>query len=178
MLIKILRYIKGTKELVLSFNEKTNITIYNDASYNDISSNCDSTSGFLLNIGENPISWISKKQPICPLSTTEAELNANVESIKHIKWITDLFKEAKIFKNEIMNIKDFIDNISCIYQIKNKVINSKNKYYALRIIFLNLYVKLLKLNIEFIEGTNNLADILTKPLPVNKQKEITNKLLL
>jgi len=77
-----------------------------------------------------------------------------------------------------MNIKDFIDNISCIYQIKNKVINSKNKYYALRIIFLNLYVKLLKLNIEFIEGTNNLADILTKPLPVNKQKEITNKLLL
>ncbi|ORY67977.1 hypothetical protein LY90DRAFT_369741, partial [Neocallimastix californiae] len=62
------------------------------------------------------------------------------------------------------NIKDFIDNISCIYQIKNKVINSKNKYYALRIIFLNLYVKLLKLNIEFIEGTNNLADILTKPL--------------
>ena len=77
-----------------------------------------------------------------------------------------------------MNIKDFIDNISCIYQIKNKVINSKNKYYALRIIFLNLYVKLLKLNIEFIEGTNNLADILTKPFPVNKQKEITNKLLL
>jgi len=178
MLIKILRYIKGTKELVLSFNEKTNITIYNDASYNDISSNCDSTSGFLLNIGENPISWISKKQPICPLSTTEAELNANVESIKHIKWITDLFKEAKIFKKEIMNIKDFIDNKSCIYQIKNKVINSKNKYYTLRIIFLNQYVKLLKLNIEFIEGTNNLADILTKPFPVNKQKEITNKLLL
>ncbi|ORY77101.1 hypothetical protein LY90DRAFT_370050, partial [Neocallimastix californiae] len=68
------------------------------------------------------------------------------------------------FKKEIMNIKDFIDNKSCIYQIKNKVINSKNKYYALRIIFLNQYVKLLKLNIEFIEGTNNLADILTKPL--------------
>ena len=71
----ILRYLKGTINLALKFEKKADNSI-TGFSYADWAADLDSrhsTSGNLFVMSGGAISWLSKKQPVVALSTTEAE---------------------------------------------------------------------------------------------------------
>ena len=72
---RILRYLKGTTHLVLKYQKLENgslISFY-DADWAGDSDDCHSTSGNLFLMTGRAVSWLSKKQAIVALSTSEAE---------------------------------------------------------------------------------------------------------
>ena len=72
---RILRYLKGTASYGILYKrgEEVKLTGWSDSDYASDNDDRKSTSGYVFMIGESAIAWSSKKQPIVPLSTTEAE---------------------------------------------------------------------------------------------------------
>lgn len=71
--LKILGYLKRTINYGLKFNNGNIITAY---SYADYAGDIDirrSTTGYVITIGNTPISWCSKLQPCVSTSTAETE---------------------------------------------------------------------------------------------------------
>uniref|UniRef100_A0A3Q7EKT8 Reverse transcriptase Ty1/copia-type domain-containing protein n=1 Tax=Solanum lycopersicum TaxID=4081 RepID=A0A3Q7EKT8_SOLLC len=74
----ILRYLQHDPTLGVFINNRPDITInaYWDSDWASCPDSRKSVSGYLVLMGDSPISWKSKKQPIVSLSSTEAEYRA------------------------------------------------------------------------------------------------------
>jgi hypothetical protein len=84
---KILRYLKGTKNLKLKFSKcdgPLTIQAFSDADWADNKCDRKSVSGGVVFFGGVPVSWICKKQPCVLLSTQEAEFIAGSEVIPDV----------------------------------------------------------------------------------------------
>ena len=162
---RVLRYLKGTKNLKLKMyaNENTNrIICYTDADWANDSSDRKSTSGFIITLNNCPIHWSSKKQNLVALSSTEAELISLVEAVKEVNYITKLLIDME---EEIKHVpKIYEDNQSTIQIIENDKYFGRTKHIDIKLKFTREYIKNGCINLEYI-GTNEMvADILTKPL--------------
>ena len=87
---QILRYLKGTLDTYRK-SDKDEVLGCSDADYAGDVDDRDSTTGNLFLISGGPISWLSKKQPIVTLSTTEAEYVALSTATTEAVWIRKLF---------------------------------------------------------------------------------------
>ncbi|XP_024175425.1 uncharacterized mitochondrial protein AtMg00810-like [Rosa chinensis] len=75
----ILRYIKGTLDHGLSFCpqlQPVHLSAYSDANWAGCPDSRCSTSGYLIYLGSNLISWCSKKQPTIARSSAESEYHS------------------------------------------------------------------------------------------------------
>ncbi|XP_019412808.1 PREDICTED: uncharacterized protein LOC109325114 [Lupinus angustifolius] len=72
---RILRYLQGTKQLGLFFKkgEKSELIGFTDSDFAGDQDDRRSTLDYVFMFGIGVVSWLSKKQPIVTLSTTEAE---------------------------------------------------------------------------------------------------------
>ncbi|XP_071700167.1 uncharacterized protein [Rutidosis leptorrhynchoides] len=75
---RVLRYLKGTIQhgLILRRSNDSHLYMYSDADWVGDVNDRVSTTGYLLFLGRNPISWSSKKQTTVARSSTEAEYKA------------------------------------------------------------------------------------------------------
>lgn len=93
---RVLRYLQATKDLKLGCNrdEQLDLVAYSDA---DWASSYDrrSTTGYLIYVGGNLVSWLSKKQSTFALSSTEAEIIAATETMRELLWIQNLLLSVK-----------------------------------------------------------------------------------
>lgn len=84
---RILRYIKGTSDVVLCHGGSSfNIQGYVDS---DFAGNLDkrkSTTGYVFTLAGGVVSWISKLQTVVTLSTTEAEYMVATQACKEAIW--------------------------------------------------------------------------------------------
>jgi hypothetical protein len=64
------------------------------------------------------ISWKSKAQPNVTLSSTEAECIALCETVREVKFISQLFKMLKLGFPKLM--KKTVDNIGAVFLSKNR----------------------------------------------------------
>ena len=93
---RILRFMKATVNAKLVLGRRHNGTSgsdgypdssnvvegYFDAAYMDNTNDRHSTMGYMFFVGGSPVSWMSKKQRVVALSTTEAEYLAGTEATK------------------------------------------------------------------------------------------------
>ena len=85
----LLRYLRGTVTHGLYFNRlpAKSITSFNDADWAGDVSDRRSTIGFLVYLGDNLVSWSSKKQPTVARSSIEAEYKALANASSELLWI-------------------------------------------------------------------------------------------
>ena len=120
-----------------------------------------STSGTCQFLGHSLVSWFSKKQNSVALSTTEAEYIAAGCCYAQILWMKQTLKDFDL----IFNITPIMcDNTSAINLSKNPVNHSRTKHIEVRHHFLRDHVAKNNIKLEFISTSDQLADILTKPL--------------
>ena len=71
---RVLRYLKGTKSLKIIFKPiNGQLIAYTDSNWANDLNDRRSTSGFIVTLGSEPVSWRSRKQPTVSLSSCEAE---------------------------------------------------------------------------------------------------------
>lgn len=98
LLKRILRYVKGTVTMGISFNKNTDFALisYSDSDWGGCGETSRSTGGFNTFLGSNLISWSSKKQTTVSKSSTEAEYRSMSETASELTWLCNLLKELGI----------------------------------------------------------------------------------
>lgn len=107
------------------------------------------------------ITWLSRKQRSVVLSTTEAEYVAASEGVKEIMWLKQLLDEVTQLKSVPCL---YIDNASAIKLVKNPEFHKRSKHIEIRYHFVREKFNNGEIVVEHVDGENQTADIMTKPL--------------
>jgi hypothetical protein len=175
---RIFRYLKGTKDLQLTFGGPdqdwtTNINCYCDA---DWASNADrkSVSGYVFTLAGGAIAWSSKKQTSVALSTAEAEYVAATHVAKQTLWFQALFSELGFPQPSPFTI--FTDNQAAIAIAHHPEFHLHTKHIDIALHFLRDLIQDGILNTVYINTRDNLADIFTKGLPRPAHQDFVQRL--
>ncbi|XP_073035370.1 secreted RxLR effector protein 161-like [Primulina eburnea] len=92
---RILRYIAGTLELGLWYTRDTNTNLvgFSDADWAGDLDDRKSTSGGCFYLGNNLVSWYSKKQNRVSLSTAESEYVAAASCSSQLAWMNQMIED-------------------------------------------------------------------------------------
>jgi hypothetical protein len=160
---RIFRNLKATTNLGL-LNKKSDdykLIGYCDADYVGDRIDRKSTSGSCQLLGDNLISWSSKRQSTIALSTAKAEYIAAAGCITQILWMKSQLEDYQMKEG---NIPIYCDNTSTICLSKNPILHSRTKRIKIKHHFIGDYVQKGIIDIKFIDTYHQWADIFTKPL--------------
>ena len=170
----LLRYIRGTSDLCLTFDahgSKRLLLGWADADWGGCMDTQRSTTGFVFSTYGGIVAWKSKRQPTVALLTTQAELLASTEAGKEAIWLRQLLddlgldstKEATVIKN---------DNTGAIQLGKHQHGFKVNKAFDLRAQWIreNQEAKVIKL--EHVDTLANQADLLTKGFTADRLRQL------
>ncbi|CAL2255541.1 unnamed protein product [Prunus armeniaca] len=120
---RILRYVQGTLEYGISFTKGPwQLNAYSDADWAGDINTRRSTTGSVVFLGSNPISWQSKKQGFVSRSSTEAEYRALANTAADLSWIRQVLLDLKMFLPNAPLM--YCDNLSALALSSNPVYHS------------------------------------------------------
>jgi hypothetical protein len=95
---RILKYVNGTSDygILYAHDQNSKLVGYCDADWAGSADDRKSTSGGCFFLGNNLISWFSKKQNSVALSTAEAEYIAAGSSCSQLVWMKQMLKEYNV----------------------------------------------------------------------------------
>ena len=173
---RVLRYLKETIDYGLTFKKSDSFDLiaYSDADQGSDPDDRRSTSGYCVYLGNNLISWSSKKQSVVSNSSAESEYRAMALAGAEITWICSLLKELGIKLNYTPLLLS--DSISATVIATNPVRHCKTKHIEIDIHFIRDKVEKKEIEIAFVSSNDQTADVITKPLTYSKFSFFKNKL--
>jgi len=174
--IRILKYIKGSssKGLLYGSNNHTRVVCYSDADWAGSPFDRRSTSGYCVSIGGNLISWKSKKQSVVARSSAEAEYKAMALATCELVWLKQLLKELQF--GDVNQMTLICDNQVALHISSNPVFHERTKHIEIDCHFIREKIISGDIKTEFVNSSDQLADIFTKPLRGPRISYICNKL--
>lgn len=164
----IIKYLKFTINIGLVFKRSNcnslYIHSYVDADYAHDVNDRKSTTGFILKINDNIVSWASRKQSVVALSSTEAEYYALGDCLIESLFVQKLLKDIFIYSNVINIYEDNQGTIKIAQTLETK----RSKHYDVKYSFVKDMVMKGSIKINYIETKDQIADLMTKALPENK----------
>ena len=118
-----------------------------------------STSGYVFSLFGGAVSWMSKRQSIVALSTTEAEYMAATHARKEAVWLQILCSSMGLVQQAI---RIDCDSQSSIFLAKNPGYHSKTKHIDVQYHFVRDMVEDKRVLLVKVDTLNNVADALTK----------------
>ena len=132
---RILRCIQGTLNFGLHLTKSSThaLVSYTDADWAGCPDNRCSTSGYCVYLGDNLISWSSKRQPTLSRSSAEAEYRGVANVVSESCWLRNLLLELHYptHKATIVNC----DNVSAIFLSSYPIQHQRTKHIELDIHF-------------------------------------------
>ena len=199
---RIFRYLKGTIDKGITFGgTNTPLVMYVDADFAMDPDQRKSTTGWVSLFFGGPGTSKSKLQPILADSTTVAELIALHDACREAKWLSWLISEfgctpnysvsvkkdnllsCKLLQNENLQKgekeeKDpvfiYEDNNGVIAISKHQMVSQRTKHVEVKYFYVQELVAEQIIVVERCDTNFNLADIMTKALPVNKHINMAN----
>ncbi len=120
-----------------------------------------STSGYVVKLASAVFSWNICVQKTVALSSTEAEYMSLSDTSCQLVWVRNLFSELGI---ELAPVPLYRDNQGTIFIASNPVQEKHSKHIDLHYHYIRDVVQSDKVELFFIEGTQNLVDMFTKNL--------------
>jgi len=173
---RILRYLKGTVNLYLSFqkNQGPLITAYADADWaGDVDRK--STTGFLIELYGNPVCWTTKKQTTVALSSTEAEYVALATASTEVVWTRNFLRELGWTIEDSTIVYE--DNQSCIHLL-SKYEHQRLKHIDVKFNFIRDLSNSGIINVVYVPSELQKADILTKGIVLAKFEKLRSLISL
>ena len=172
----VLRYVQGTLSHGVLFQPGPRVlTAFTDSDWAGNPVDRRSTTGFLVFLGNNLITWSSKKQPTVSRSSTEAEYRSLAIGAAELAWIRMLLCDFGVILPSLPVI--WCDNTSAIALASNPVFHARTKHVEVDYHFVRERVVRGDLRVLFISTNDQLADLLTKALPAPRFLELSSKLL-
>ena len=172
---RILKYVSGTYNYGLMYSHgcEPALTGYCDADWASSDDDRKSTSGGCFFLGNNLVSWFSKKQNCVSLSTAEAEYIAAGSSCSQMIWMKQMLTEYNVTQ-DVMTL--YCDNLSTINISKNPIQHSRTKHIDIRHHFIRDLVEEKTIKLEHVATEIQLADLFTKALDANQFENLRGKL--
>ena len=120
-----------------------------------------------------PVIWTSKKQKSTAQSTVEAEMFAIAIVIKEVIWLRNLLTELG-HPQEKPTVVYTDSRSAMLVATSNATLSKPLKHISVRVAFIREKYKNGVVNIKWINGDNQLADMLTKSLPVDRFRMLKN----
>ncbi|CAI0428727.1 unnamed protein product [Linum tenue] len=161
---RILRYLQGTLTHGLSFSRSSSPQLhgYSDASFASSPRDQKSITGFAVFYGTNLISWFTRKQKAVSRSSTECEYRALATLASEVIWLQALLSELGQHLSAPPVL--WCDNLGATYLAHNPVFHSRSKHMEIEFHFVRDRVFKGQLQVRYIPATDQLADVLAKPL--------------
>ncbi|KFD60198.1 hypothetical protein M514_09835 [Trichuris suis] len=173
---RIFKYLRGTTDFGILYKGKANsrgLEAYSDADFAGDVKLRKSMSGVVCKYNGAIITWLSNKQQLTALSTCEAEYIAASEGAKEVIWLTGLLKELGIkLKTPMLKI----DNAGAEKLVRNPEFHKRTKHIAVKYHFVREKFLNGDFDIEHVASTEQLADIMTKPLGRVRFRELRDGL--
>ena len=161
---RVLRYLKGTRDLKLTYKFQSPLVLngFCDASYGNCLDTRRSYAGYLFQLGNSTFSWRSRKQRTVAHSTCEAEYMAISLATKQFIWIV---RGLHQLVDKDIPTALFTDNNSAIDIAHNPRLNDATKHIDIAHHFTRERIEDGSLTLLHVPSADNLADICTKALP-------------
>ena len=171
---RVLRYLKGSKDyaITLSKSQVNNIQAYVDSDYGGSKPKRKSTTGFVVFCGSNLISWKSSLQKIIADSTMYAEYIALSSVVREITFLRNLLCEIGYPPIQPSIIQ--VDNQACRQLAESPgVFHPRSKHIDIRYHMTRQKIRHGHIKVEYVQSKDNLADVLTKALPLPAFQNLT-----
>ena len=135
------------------------LTPYSDASFSIPILDSRSASGLVFLLNGVPVHWISRKQRLISLSSTEAEIIALSLCAQELLWIMQVLDP--IVKLE-RPIELRIDNLSMKYVAESVLTSHRTKHLNICYLFIRQLLNDHPVVLKWVPSEDNVADIFTK----------------
>nr|GEV68208.1 ribonuclease H-like domain-containing protein [Tanacetum cinerariifolium] len=125
---RILRYVQGTLDygMQLFSSSTTDLVAYSDADWAGCPITRRSTSGYCMFLGNNLLSWSSKRQPTLSRSSAEVKYRGVANVVFETCWLRNLLHELHTPLSSATLV--YCDNISAVYLSCNPVQHQHTKH--------------------------------------------------
>jgi hypothetical protein len=170
---KALRYIQGTKGLMLTYERsgRLEIVCYSDSDFAGCLDIDRSTSGYVFKLTGGAISWSSSKQTVMTSSTMYAEFVACYEAVWQAMWLKKFVPDLRVVDSIERPLKLYCDNEpAMLYAHNNKKIKT-TKHINIRFYVVKEKIQDQTISLEHISTKKMIVDPLTKGLPPSVFRE-------
>ncbi|KAJ0575491.1 putative RNA-directed DNA polymerase [Helianthus annuus] len=174
--LRLLRYLKLSpgKGLVFKKSDSFDLTCFADSDWAKCLDTRKSVTGYCIFLGNNLVSWKSKKQSTVSRSTGEAEYRAMCSATCELVWIVNVLSELDVQCK--LPIQVFCDSNAAMSIAANPVFHERTKHFEIDLYFLREKVSNGFIVTKRVESEDQLADIFTKGLSVTQHNEFCGQL--
>ncbi|XP_056688696.1 uncharacterized mitochondrial protein AtMg00810-like, partial [Spinacia oleracea] len=174
--LHVLKYLKGTIDngLWYTANSNTELSAYSDADWSACQYNSRSLSAYAVFLGNNLVSWKTKKQRSVSKSSAEAEYRSMSATASELVWIRGLLGDLQVHIS--LPVKLLCDNTSAEHLAKNPMFDDKTKHLKRDMHYVREQVEDSFIETAHVSGALQLADLLTKPLASSRHQFLSAKL--
>jgi hypothetical protein len=162
---RILRYLQGTSDygLLLCRSSSSDLIVYTDADWAGCPDTRRFTSGYVVFLGDNLVSWSAKRQTVISRNSAEAEYRVVANGVAEATWLCQLLHELQISLSQCTLV--YCDNISAMYLSTNLVQHQRTKYVEINLYFVREKVVIGQVHILHVPTTLQFIDIFMKGSP-------------
>ena len=166
----VLKYLAGDVRRGLVFQGTATdleggVTGYCDADYAGDVTTRKSTTAYVFRIANTAVAWKSKLQPVVAHSTTESEYISAASAAKEALWLRKLMPDLGV---PVQSVPIQCDNLAALHIIEHGDVSDRTKHIDVAHHFIRDRVARGELQYVYVATNENVADILTKPLPRDK----------
>ncbi|KAF5822598.1 putative RNA-directed DNA polymerase [Helianthus annuus] len=174
--LRLLRYLKLSpgKGLMFKKSGSFDLSCYADSDWAKCLDTRKSVTGFCIFLGQNLVSWKSKKQSTVSRSTGEAEYRAMCSATCELVWIVNVLNELNVKCS--LPIQVFCDSSAAMSIAANPVFHERTKHFEIDLYFLREKVSNGFIVTTKVESEDQLADIFTKGLSITQHNGFCDRL--
>ena len=139
------------------------LSAYVDADFAQYTDTRRCITGYVTLLYGTLLSWLSKKQPLVTLSTTEAEYVALALCLQELLYLKHLLSELGLKFTEAIPVYE--DNQSCIKVASNPELHARTKHIDVRYFFVKDLVADGVFELVYCQTADMWGDFFTKALP-------------
>ncbi|XP_019230241.1 PREDICTED: uncharacterized protein LOC109211196 [Nicotiana attenuata] len=172
----VLRYLTNVPTLGIFFSNNPDCTVraFCDSDWAACPDSRRSVSGYIVLLGDSPISWKSKKQEIVSLSSTEAEYRSVRKVVGELVWVKRLLEELTV--PCLHPISVFCDSQAAVHMAINSVFHERTKNIEVDCHFVRDKLHEGLITLHHIPTYAQLEDVFTKALSGIKHASILGNL--